>query len=470
MGRFNLKQLCYERLIRPILFTKDTPRSKAGGVGLGVFIAFTPTVGIQMPIAFGAATILGVNSPLAVAMAWLTNPITVPPIYYFEYRVGAWLLGMDAIGSSSDFWRQWETISAAHPSYWARVTHLAADVGYPLFIGSLPVALFLALISYPLTLWFCNRRLRAQAAGAPATLTPVGGELLPEPAHDPLPGGESTVLVLDGATRDRLARERGTPPALGGRGIGNDRGEGSGGGPAAGAGALLLAMALLGSATRCAEPRDPWTTPGAQTEARTEGELPVFAGWCDESTLAVVAPLHAAGGRDRWAQQKLAQLAPTAGARTFLSLSLFRFAAGPFELARTGAQVEFESAAGRVAALTPSDALAGIGPTADARWFAAELGAAGVPNPAVGQSVRVLLAVPGTLDLASCTRVTLAGRDGSVGLEGHRVGAVAWDEFRSQPDRARFEQLIGTGGAAGRDAAGRTQEGRGNGEPEGSGR
>jgi uncharacterized protein (DUF2062 family) len=84
-----LKTLLYERLVRPILFVQDTPRSKAGGVALGVFIAFTPTVGIQMPIAFAAATIFGVNPPLAVAMAWITNPLTVPPIYYFEYRIGA---------------------------------------------------------------------------------------------------------------------------------------------------------------------------------------------------------------------------------------------------------------------------------------------------------------------------------------------------------------------------------------------
>lgn len=438
MAKLNLKRLCYDRLVRPILFTKDTPRSKAGGVGLGVFIAFTPTVGIQMPIAFGAATVLGVNSPLAVAMAWLTNPVTVPPVYYFEYRIGAWMLGQDAIGSVDDFWRHWESVSAAHEGYWARVTHLAADVGYPLFLGSLPVALILALISYPLTLWLCTRRARAEAA---AVLTPVPGELLPEPAHAPLPGAESTVLSLDAATRERLARERDAAR------------DGTSAPGSGGAGALLpFLLATLTAAHGCAEPRDPWTTAGSQVEARTEGELPLLAGWCDDATLAVVAPLHAADGRDQWAQQKLAQLAGATEPRTCLALTLFRFGDGAFEWPAGAVAVEFATSAGRLSTLSPSQLLAGAA-GGDANLLKAMTGATGAPPLKAGQVVRLLVAVTGSFTLDECRAATLAGRSGPVALASRRVDAMAWDELRSQPDRARFEAMIGATGSGATTAA-----------------
>jgi uncharacterized protein (DUF2062 family) len=180
-----LKRLFYERIVRPILFTQDTARSKAGGVALGMFIAFTPTVGIQMPIAFVAATVLGVNIPLAVAMVWLTNPLTVPPVYFSEYCVGTWLLGIDTIASKSEFWHQWEEISVQYPGYLERMRHLAQAILGPLLVGSLLVALILALVSYPLTFWICQRTERRRAEH-PKHLHPVSGEILPEPAHDDL--------------------------------------------------------------------------------------------------------------------------------------------------------------------------------------------------------------------------------------------------------------------------------------------
>jgi uncharacterized protein (DUF2062 family) len=67
-------------------------RSVAGACALGLFVAFIPVPG-QMPIAALLAILLRVNLVLSLAMVWTTNPITMPPIFYFCYRVGSWLLG-----------------------------------------------------------------------------------------------------------------------------------------------------------------------------------------------------------------------------------------------------------------------------------------------------------------------------------------------------------------------------------------
>ena len=65
------------------------------GVLLGVFIAFIP-----MPMQMGAVLLFmplfRFNVPVALAMCWLSNPITMPPMYYIEYELGSFLLGSRA--------------------------------------------------------------------------------------------------------------------------------------------------------------------------------------------------------------------------------------------------------------------------------------------------------------------------------------------------------------------------------------
>jgi len=67
-------------------------RSAAGAFAVGLFAAFIP-VPFQMLLAAGGAILFRVNLPLSVALVWLTNPVTMPPIFYFCYRVGTALLG-----------------------------------------------------------------------------------------------------------------------------------------------------------------------------------------------------------------------------------------------------------------------------------------------------------------------------------------------------------------------------------------
>ena len=67
-------------------------RSVAGAFSVGLFFAFVP-VPFQMVLSALGAIILRVNLPLAVGLVWLTNPVTMPPIFYFAYKLGTWILG-----------------------------------------------------------------------------------------------------------------------------------------------------------------------------------------------------------------------------------------------------------------------------------------------------------------------------------------------------------------------------------------
>lgn len=70
-------------------------RSVAGGVATGLFWAMIP-IPAQMVTAALSAIVFRVNLPISVALVWLTNPITMPPVFYFNYLVGTWLLGTPA--------------------------------------------------------------------------------------------------------------------------------------------------------------------------------------------------------------------------------------------------------------------------------------------------------------------------------------------------------------------------------------
>ena len=66
--------------------------SVAWGVSVGLFFAFAP-VPFQMPLAAAAAIVIGCNLPISLSMVWVTNPLTMPAVFYAAYKTGAWILG-----------------------------------------------------------------------------------------------------------------------------------------------------------------------------------------------------------------------------------------------------------------------------------------------------------------------------------------------------------------------------------------
>lgn len=72
---------------------RGTPEQIAGGGAIGLFVAMTPTIGIQTYIAVPVAALFKVNIIAAAITVWVTNPVTAPFIYGFNYLLGAKLLG-----------------------------------------------------------------------------------------------------------------------------------------------------------------------------------------------------------------------------------------------------------------------------------------------------------------------------------------------------------------------------------------
>ncbi len=108
-------------------------RAVARGLAVGLFVAFIPLPG-QMLLAGLGACWSNSNLPVSVSAVWLTNPITMPPLFFFAYRVGVWALGAQAPMPGS--W-SWDALWGVVQQAWL-----------PFLTGCLIVGLAAAVLGY----------------------------------------------------------------------------------------------------------------------------------------------------------------------------------------------------------------------------------------------------------------------------------------------------------------------------------
>lgn len=101
---------------------------------VGLFVAFMPIPG-QMLAAAVMAILFKCNMPLSVGLVWITNPVTMPAIYFLAYKVGAIII--DAPVQALDFELSF---------YW--LTHSLVNVWKPFLLGCLICGLFFGCLGY----------------------------------------------------------------------------------------------------------------------------------------------------------------------------------------------------------------------------------------------------------------------------------------------------------------------------------
>ncbi|MDB2405650.1 DUF2062 domain-containing protein [Arcobacteraceae bacterium] len=98
--RLNNNNNTIKELLKKFKISKDytlvNKKMISRGVFIGLFIAFIP-MPMQMLAVIAFAPVGKFNIPVAIAMCWLSNPVTMPFIYYMEYLTGSFILGMDVI-------------------------------------------------------------------------------------------------------------------------------------------------------------------------------------------------------------------------------------------------------------------------------------------------------------------------------------------------------------------------------------
>lgn len=109
-------------------------RSAAGAVAIGLFCAWMP-IPFQMVLAAIIAMFFSANLPLSVALVWLSNPLTMPPLFYGAYRLGAYILNEPIIEFNFELSFHWlasilETIAPSLLLGSFILACISASVGY----------------------------------------------------------------------------------------------------------------------------------------------------------------------------------------------------------------------------------------------------------------------------------------------------------------------------------------------------
>jgi uncharacterized protein (DUF2062 family) len=118
----------------------DTPHAVALGFAIGVFTAATPYLGTHMVMAALLAWIIGGSVVAALLGTFLGNPLTYPLLWYSTYEVGNLMLR----GKVDQ-----KTIDLSGGIFQKSLDQLW-PILKPMTLGSIPVGLALAALSYVL--------------------------------------------------------------------------------------------------------------------------------------------------------------------------------------------------------------------------------------------------------------------------------------------------------------------------------
>ena len=108
--------------------------SSAMAFFVGLFVAFMPIPG-QMLLAALLAVMLRCNLPLSVGLVWITNPVTIPAIFFIVYKVGALIVDVPVRDIEFEVSFHW-------------LTNSLATVWKPIVVGSLLCGLFFGSLGY----------------------------------------------------------------------------------------------------------------------------------------------------------------------------------------------------------------------------------------------------------------------------------------------------------------------------------
>jgi hypothetical protein len=164
-------------LVHHILHIDDTPHRLALGAALGLFLAWTPTIGLQMLLVVILAPALRANVVVGSPVVWISNPVTMGPIYLWNYWVGRQFLSIFHDRPEASTAELKEMLSnlisegnlfnlIQNPDFWHTMIDLLWRFGLDLWVGSLligvPIALAGYFVSYKFIIWYRTRTPRGR--------------------------------------------------------------------------------------------------------------------------------------------------------------------------------------------------------------------------------------------------------------------------------------------------------------------
>ena len=144
--------------VRRLLAIDDPPERTALAFSIGVFIAFSPFLGLHTIMATVLAFWFRFNKIAIYAGTFVNNPfLTLVPILLASYAMGAIVMGLPlALPRESMMLLRHPHLFAGE--WWERLFESGRRVLLPYFIGGMMLSIVCSLAAYPLTLRFLRAK------------------------------------------------------------------------------------------------------------------------------------------------------------------------------------------------------------------------------------------------------------------------------------------------------------------------
>jgi uncharacterized protein len=138
--------------LRRLLALDDTPERIALAFAVGVFLAFSPLLGLHTVLGLAIAFLFGLNRVALLIGLFVNNPWTLVPIYAAGAYIGGLILGYPAQTAVPDF--GWSELCKTQ--FWVELGRQWRLL-IPVVLGSFILSVFFAILSYPLALYLLKQ-------------------------------------------------------------------------------------------------------------------------------------------------------------------------------------------------------------------------------------------------------------------------------------------------------------------------
>jgi len=143
------------RAIGELLHLEDTPHRIALAFGLGIWIAFSPLLGLHTLMALGIAFSFRLSRAAILIGCWFNNPWTLAPLFLAGTVVGCALLGVSTAGLATIDWDE-----HGFTFYTNLLAHLRPFL-WPFVVGNTLLGVVFGTLSYFVLRYVLTRRAAA---------------------------------------------------------------------------------------------------------------------------------------------------------------------------------------------------------------------------------------------------------------------------------------------------------------------
>ena len=166
----------FRAAFRRLLAVDDPPERTALAFSIGIFIAFSPFLGLHTLMATAIAFLFRFNKIAIYTGTFINNPfLTLVPIIVVSYALGALVLGRP-LSLPAEGMQLLKEPHLLTGDYWRQLLLHSRDVLLPFSVGGMLLSIVCSLAAYPVTLRLLRARAKTKVATKDTATLAADGE------------------------------------------------------------------------------------------------------------------------------------------------------------------------------------------------------------------------------------------------------------------------------------------------------